>query len=251
MSEFKLLINTNQNHKYLYLIQRYSKTNKYKKLISLGNIDKLEAINNNYLEILKKELNCIDLVNSTPLDIKRVLLPKLKDTQVKRNYVNDGITILYQIIKRLGIFHLFPKSKHRNLESILEYQISSRVLNNNSVIKRFKEKDLYQNKIDSEKTTFYNFLDILVDNEHDILNGLNNRITKETNRNIELVFYDSSTVYFESFVREGLRVPGYSKDGKFKEDQVVIGMATDENGIPIMLKVFRGNTADCNTFIPF
>ncbi|MDJ1648848.1 IS1634 family transposase, partial [Mycoplasma phocimorsus] len=42
-----------------------------------------------------------------------------------------------------------------------------------------------------------------------------------------------------------------SKDGKFKEDQVVIGMATDENGIPIMLKVFRGNTADCNTFIPF
>ncbi|MDJ1646092.1 IS1634 family transposase, partial [Mycoplasma phocimorsus] len=46
-------------------------------------------------------------------------------------------------------------------------------------------------------------------------------------------------------------VPGYSKDGKFKEDQVVIGMATDENGIPIMLKVFRGNTADCNTFIPF
>ncbi|MDJ1646146.1 IS1634 family transposase [Mycoplasma phocimorsus] len=48
-----------------------------------------------------------------------------------------------------------------------------------------------------------------------------------------------------------MRVPGYLKDGKFKEDQVVIGMATDENGIPIFLKLFRGNTADCDTFIPF
>ncbi|MDJ1647284.1 IS1634 family transposase [Mycoplasma sp. M6620] len=66
-----------------------------------------------------------------------------------------------------------------------------------------------------------------------------------------MIFYDSLTVYFESFVREGLRVPGYSKDGKFKEDQVVIGMATDENGIPIFLKLFCGNTADCDTFIPF
>ncbi|MDJ1648208.1 IS1634 family transposase, partial [Mycoplasma phocimorsus] len=87
--------------------------------------------------------------------------------------------------------------------------------------------------------------------QDEILKGLNNKIAKETNRNVELVFYDSSTVYFESFVREGLRFPDYSKDGKFKEDQVVIGMATDENGIPIMLKAFRGNTADCNTFIPF
>ncbi|MDJ1647924.1 hypothetical protein [Mycoplasma phocimorsus] len=66
-----------------------------------------------------------------------------------------------------------------------------------------------------------------------------------------MIFYDFSTVYFESFVIEGLRVPGYSKDGKFKEDQVVIEMATDENEIPIFLKLFRRNTADCNTFIPF
>ncbi|MDJ1649026.1 IS1634 family transposase, partial [Mycoplasma phocimorsus] len=117
--------------------------------------------------------------------------------------------------------------------------------------KRFNDKDAYTNDIEVEKSTFYNFLDILDDYQDEILKGLNNKIAKETNRNVELVFYDSSTVYFESFVREGLRVPGYSKDGKFKEDQVVIGMATDENGIPIMLKVFRGNTADCNTFIPF
>ncbi|MDJ1648552.1 hypothetical protein [Mycoplasma phocimorsus] len=71
-------------------------------------------------------------------------------------------------------------------------------------------------------------LDILADNKNTIFKGLNSVITQKTNRNIELIFYDSSTVYFESFVRKSLRVFGYSKDKKFKEDQVVIAMATDK-----------------------
>ncbi|WP_036441586.1 IS1634 family transposase, partial [Metamycoplasma hyosynoviae] len=93
--------------------------------------------------------------------------------------------------------------------------------------------------------------DVLNENQSKIFNDLNKRIANLTGRDIELVFYDSSTVYFETFEREGLRYPGYSKDGKFKEDQVVVGMATDANGIPIHIKLFKGNTTDVNTFIPF
>ncbi|MGZ9414640.1 IS1634 family transposase, partial [Mycoplasma sp. 5370] len=107
------------------------------------------------------------------------------------------------------------------------------------------------NNISVSKNSFYRFLDVLVNNEKEIFSNLNNIITEETGRDVELVFYDSSTVYFESFQRTGLRIPGYSKDGKFKEDQVVIGMATDRNGIPIFIKVFKGNTADSSTMIPF
>ncbi|WP_429977050.1 IS1634 family transposase, partial [Mycoplasmopsis bovis] len=61
----------------------------------------------------------------------------------------------------------------------------------------------------------------------------------------------ATTTYFETFSREGYKKPGYSKDGKFKEDQIVIGMATDENGIPLHYKIFPGNVTDSNTFIPF
>ncbi|WAM02295.1 hypothetical protein ONA02_00050 [Mycoplasmopsis felis] len=39
-----------------------------------------------------------------------------------------------------------------------------------------------------------------------------------------MMFFDSITLYFESLTRDGLRRPGYSKDGKFKEDQIVVGM---------------------------
>ncbi len=56
----------------------------------------------------------------------------------------------------------------------------------------------------------------------------------------KLMYYafDATTTYFETFSREGYKKPGYSKDGKFKEDQIVIGMATDENGIPLHYKIF-------------
>ncbi len=56
---------------------------------------------------------------------------------------------------------------------------------------------------------------------------------------IDVLWFDATTTYFETFSREGYKKPGYSKDGKFKEDQIVIGMATDENGIPLHYKIFQ------------
>ncbi|MBU4692799.1 IS1634 family transposase [Mycoplasma sp. CSL7491-lung] len=143
------------------------------------------------------------------------------------------------------------KSKHKELEELLKYQISSRILQNNSIIKSFQNKEKYVNNVTTMKDTFYNLLDVLVDNETNIIKNLNEKIAEKTDRNIKLIFYDTTTIYFEIFVREWLRIPRYSKDGKFKEDQVVVGMATDSNGIPMFLKVFKGNIGDPTTFIPF
>ncbi|MDJ1646690.1 IS1634 family transposase, partial [Mycoplasma phocimorsus] len=247
MSKFNILNCTNAQGKYTFVIQRNKGKNGYKKIVSLGNYEKLEKQNKDYLVVLRNLIKNVNWTND-PQEIKEYLLSNfLKSGLVKTVWVNDGVKVIYKVIKKLGIYNLLPKTKHKDLEALLEYQIASKILSENSILKRFEQKDEYQNNIECQKTTFYNFLDILADNQDAIFKGINNKITQETDRNIELIFYDSSTVYFESFVREGLRVPGYSKDGKFKEDQVVIGMATDENGIPIMLKVFRGNTADCNT----
>ncbi|WAM02850.1 hypothetical protein ONA02_04165 [Mycoplasmopsis felis] len=48
-----------------------------------------------------------------------------------------------------------------------------------------------------------------------------------------------------------MKHPGYSKDGKFKEDQIVIALACDKYGIPYHFKLFKGNTIDSKTLIPF
>ncbi len=107
-------------------------------------------------------------------------------------------------------------------------------------------------KIDTySKNSFYRSLDYIAKNKDEILRNLNAKICANTNRKIDVLWFDATTTYFETFSREGYKKPGYSKDGKFKEDQIVIGMATDENGIPLHYKIFPGNVTDSNTFIPF
>ncbi|MEA4115465.1 hypothetical protein VBM87_01545 [Mycoplasma sp. 744] len=47
-----------------------------------------------------------------------------------------------------------------------------------------------------------------------------------------------TTTYFETFDRKGYKKTDYSKDGKFKEDQIVFGMPIDSNAISVHYKVF-------------
>jgi len=64
---------------------------------------------------------------------------------------------------------------------------------------------------------------------------------------LDLVFYDITSTYFEgdrSIAEDDFRRYGYSRDGRFDKRQVVIGMVTTREGIPICHHVFDGNTAD-------
>ncbi|WP_416322845.1 IS1634 family transposase [Mycoplasmopsis felis] len=221
-----------------------------KKQIGLGWLEQLEQINPDVISILKTKAK--ELTEDMEKDfVKQELLNSIQNQKITVNSINYGIEVIYKFIDKLQIFESISKTKHKDLKSILEYCIASRIINSNSIIRNFEIKDNFINTIKSQKDSFYSLLDVLVENEKSILKNLNNKVSKITNREIELVFFDSSTVYFETFQRDGLRFPGYSKDGKFKEDQVVLGMATDINGIPIHMKLFKGNTSDPNTFIPF
>ncbi|WP_231428092.1 IS1634 family transposase [Ureaplasma diversum] len=84
-----------------------------------------------------------------------------------------------------------------------------------------------------------------------MLKNLNDKISEKYERNVSVMWFDSTSAYFESFTRTELKISGYSKDTKTEEDQIVIAMATDENGIPIHYKCFAGNTTNQKTFIPF
>lgn len=66
---------------------------------------------------------------------------------------------------------------------------------------------------------------------------------------IDVVFFDVTTLYFESTIQDELRDFGYSKDNKFKETQVVLALATTREGLPIGYKVFPGKTAETKTLV--
>lgn len=49
---------------------------------------------------------------------------------------------------------------------------------------------------------------------------------------VEMLFYDVTSLYFESFKEDVLRTPGFSKDGKTAETQIILGLLVCENGYP-------------------
>lgn len=67
-----------------------------------------------------------------------------------------------------------------------------------------------------------------------------------------IVFYDVTTLYFETFAEdaEAFRKPGFSKDNKANQPQIVIGLIVTREGFPVAYDIFEGNTFEGKTFIP-
>jgi len=73
---------------------------------------------------------------------------------------------------------------------------------------------------------------------------------KLLNGNIGIVFYDMTTIYFESSQPDELRMTGFSKDGKHQHPQIFLGLLVGKNGYPIGYDIFEGGIYEGHTLIP-
>lgn len=68
--------------------------------------------------------------------------------------------------------------------------------------------------------------------------------------NFSLLFYDVTTLYFETFCEDELRKPGFSKDNKSQQPQIVVALMVTPEGFPVGYEVFSGDTFEGHTLIP-
>jgi len=68
--------------------------------------------------------------------------------------------------------------------------------------------------------------------------------------NLEIVFFDTTSLYFEGQGGETLGRHGHSKDHRPDLHQMVVGAVLDGEGRPICCELWPGNTADVTTLIP-
>lgn len=66
---------------------------------------------------------------------------------------------------------------------------------------------------------------------------------------VDILFFDCTTLYFESVETDELRAFGYSKDHRFNTTQVVLALATNSDGLPIGYELFEGNKAEAKTLL--
>ena len=65
-----------------------------------------------------------------------------------------------------------------------------------------------------------------------------------------LLFYDVTTLYFETFETDELRKTGFSKDNKSQQPQILVALMVTHDGFPIAYEVFAGNTFEGHTMLP-
>ena len=67
---------------------------------------------------------------------------------------------------------------------------------------------------------------------------------------IDVIFYDATTIYFESFEEDSLKKNGFSKDHKHNQTQVLLALMVTSDGLPVDYEIFAGDTYEGHTLIP-
>lgn len=67
---------------------------------------------------------------------------------------------------------------------------------------------------------------------------------------LDLIFFDTTSIYFEGKGGQEIGKKGYSKDHRPDLNQMVVGAVIDEKGTPICCEIWPGNTADVKTLTP-
>lgn len=67
---------------------------------------------------------------------------------------------------------------------------------------------------------------------------------------LEVVFFDTTSIYFEGEGGEVLGQYGNSKDHRPDRKQLVVGVILDDRGHPLCCEMWPGNTSDVKTLVP-
>lgn len=94
----------------------------------------------------------------------------------------------------------------------------------------------------------YRMMDKIDDKAIEKLNDLTYKNTLNLfEEKLNLLLYDCTTIYFESFEEDELRRNGYSKDCKYNQPQVLLGLLVITEGIPVGYRVFPGDKYEGHT----
>lgn len=160
--------------------------------------------------------------------------------------MKDGFhDILGVLFDELNLSSYFTKLRYGQLRDVTIARIadpSSKLRTSQILTDKFL-KPFSENQI-------YRLMDDLIEQEDPIIKAIFEKTKKLThNQSIDLLFFDVTTLYFESQKADDLRNFGYGKDGKKGEVQILLALATTSNGLPIGYTLFPGNTGEVDTLL--
>jgi transposase len=217
---------------------------KHRNIVSLGRLDSL--INSGSLKTMGLKLLALagDTNTST--------FPEGTSEGEFFNYGYLAYKHIWNKLKLNSIFSLIQQKHSRlkyNLNNVSFLTAMQRLIDPKSKIATYKGQSFYWGMPEVKLETIYRSLEVLADNKDKIETHLYEN-TKRIRGSMDVIFYDVTTFAFQSVEQDDIRDFGFSKDQKFKEVQVVLGLFIDAEGLPIGYDLFPGNTFDGKTLVP-
>ena len=139
------------------------------------------------------------------------------------NKINDELfrsLVLYRLV--------YPKSKLKTTEYLYRYE----------------QKEWSEDAI-------YRYMDKLHSTQKELVQQISYAHSlKVLGGQINVVFYDVTTLYFEIDQEDELRKTGFSKEGKQQNPQIILGLLVSKNGYPLAYDIYQGNKFEGHTLLP-
>ena len=182
--------------------------------------------------------------DDTPLKVN------LKQFRETRRIVTGIHAVYGAVYESLGLDRLLPAYRYRASHKALFHCVMARLANPGS--KRANVRQLEADfGVYESLDQVYRMMDRLDEGRITRLTTLAARQAQALlGGPVRVLFFDCTTLYFESFSEDGLKQPGYSKDAKFKECQVLLALAVTETGLPVHYQVLPGATFEGHSLIP-
>ena len=191
-----------------------------------------------------------DIVENFTQLIKNKAIIKIEDLSVSQGKICGSLLVGKIIAQPLGITDALGSSEQAKFAML---QIIARVFSQGSrlfLANTWAQNHAFQEVLDIPKFTedqLYDNLDWLAQNQKSIEKHIFNFRNKS--QKIKSIFlYDITSSYLEG-IKNDLSDFGYNRDKKEGKKQIVVGLMCDQNGFPVSVEVFKGNTSDNKTVI--
>ena len=170
------------------------------------------------------------------------------------NEKNFGYAALSKIYHELGI-HTFLKNRQRHTKHefdanvITQMLVYSRLLYPSSKKSAFENREKFFEKTDYSLDDVYRCLTFLNKHKENLQIWLDEKVSKNYNRDTSILYYDVTNYYFETDDQNGFLMKGVNKEHR-PNPIVQMGLFIDSNGLPVTYELFPGNTNDCLTYRP-
>ena len=235
-----------KGYEYVNLVESYKQgaSTKHRVLYNFGRADHIRN-NQSFINCVKRLCEIVELA---PVEQRQ--RPDFSEAQ----FFNYGHAAYAKLWEKLGIGNCLKSIQQStkiefSLNNAAFLMALQHLLRPRSKFSTFEHQDNYFGLPHLELQHLYRTLDVLGEHKERIEAKLFDENYTKVGRKVDVVFYDVTTFAFESVIKDELRNFGFSKDCKFSEVQVVMGLLIDKNGLPVGYELFSGNTFDGKTMI--